>query len=157
VVAFDDDAERREKAVQNSGVLKRGHDPVLESIVAQTAARYGAQIAGLSIITGRRQILLACFGANLTETPREASFCNIAIQRPGEPLIVPDAVADPRFADLPVVVGAPHVRFYAGVSILDGSGYPLGALCVADRVPRGGRFDTTDLLIRGREIERLLR
>jgi putative SOS response-associated peptidase YedK len=35
--------------------------------------------------------------------------------------------------------------------------YPLGALCVADRAPRAGRFDTTDLLIRGREIERLLR
>jgi signal transduction histidine kinase len=49
--------------------------------------------------------------------------------------IVPDATCDPRFADNPLVIGAPHIRFYAGAP-LDVDGHHIGTLCVADRQPR---------------------
>ncbi|HAV35887.1 MAG TPA: excisionase, partial [Massilia sp.] len=74
-------------------------------------------------------------GLALPETPREQSFCSHAIL--GEqPMLVFDAQQDLRFAGNPLVTGAPHIRFYAGVPLLDAQGYRLGTLCVLDREPR---------------------
>jgi len=157
MISVERHEQLREEAVVQSGVLRRARDPELASIVAFTAAKYRMPFGGLSIISGRRQVLIASFGTDIVETPREASFCQFTIQRPGEPLIVPDAMADPRFAALPTVTGVPAVRFYAGVSVLDRNGYALGALCIADHTPHPAAFDPTDLMIRAHEVERILR
>lgn len=49
---------------------------------------------------------------------------------------VPDATADNRFADNPMVTGGPGIRFFAGASIRRSDGRPVGTLCVLDRQPR---------------------
>jgi len=157
MISVEQQERLREDAVIRSGALRQARDPELASIVAFTAAKYRMPFGGLSIITGRRQVLIASFGTDIVETPREASFCQFTIQRPGEPLIVPDAAEDPRFAKLPPVTGLPAVRFYAGVSVLDRNGYALGALCIADQQPHRDTFDPTDLMIRAHEVERILR
>ena len=46
--------------------------------------------------------------------------------------IVPDATLDPRFANSPLVTGAPGIRFYAGVPLTMPSGHAIGSLCVID-------------------------
>lgn len=147
----------RDLAIDRSGLLRRVRDPELASIVGFTAAEYKTGMACLSIITSRKQILLGAVGTDIGETLLEDSFCAVAIQRPDEPLIVPDATRDPRFSGYRTVTGQPHVRFYAGVSILDRNGFALGALCIADRTARHDGFDPTMLLIRAREVERLVR
>ena len=153
----DGDRAVRDLAIDRSGVLDRVRDPELATIVSFTAAEYKTPMAGLSIVTGRRQILLGAVGTDICETSLEDSFCAVAVQRPDEPLIVPDARCDPRFAGFRTVTGQPFVRFYAGVPVVDRNGLALGALCIADRTPRNEAFDPTMLLIRAREIERLLR
>lgn len=51
-------------------------------------------------------------------------------------MVSEDLSADPRFADNPAVVDAPHFRFYAGCPIVDPDGFTLGSLCVIDTEPR---------------------
>jgi GAF domain-containing protein len=137
-------------------MLRRRHDPALQCVVAFAAARFRTFYAALSIITGQREIRVCSVGTEVDEIPRDQAFCAVTIQRPGEALIVPDALRDPRFAGFPSVTGSPFIRFYAGYPIVDRCGYALGALCVADRVPRSEPLDPTDLMIRAREVERLL-
>ena len=43
-------------------------------------------------------------------------------------LEIPDARADPRFADSPLVTGPPHIRFYAGAPLTTEDGHNIGVL-----------------------------
>src|SRR5207248_2950113 len=71
------------------------------------------------------------------EMPRAGWFCTQALLTGGSAMVVPNAATDPRFHDKPFVVGAPHLRFFAGVWLTAPNGLPIGTLCVLDRVPRG--------------------
>src|SRR5918993_1553262 len=69
------------------------------------------------------------------ETPRDESFCAHIVAQPAT-MIVPDALLDPRFAEKPGVVGAPHLRFYAGHPLVLAGGHCVGTFCIADVSPR---------------------
>jgi GAF domain-containing protein len=53
-----------------------------------------------------------------------------------EPLVVPDALLDDRFAENPMVTGLPRIRFYAGYPLRAADGACLGTVCVIDIRPR---------------------
>ena len=74
-------------------------------------------------------------GVDITEGARDISFCGHAIMK-NELFVVDDASSDARFADNPMVAGAPHIRFYAGAPLSSPSGHHIGTLCVIDTVPR---------------------
>lgn len=152
---FPPDEELRQRAVDASGVTGRSANLQFQRIVEHAASIASTPIAAISIVDRSRQWLAAKIGVDVQETPRSESFCAFAILRPGEPLIVSDAMRDPRFAKNPAVTGAPYVRFYAGIPLVDQAGFALGALCVADDKPRR-LFDTYDLTHLAREAERLI-
>ncbi len=102
------------------------------TLLASTICR--TPIAALSLVDENRQWFKSSVGLTVTETSREVSFCSYAILSE-EPLIVPDAERDARFADNDLVTGDFRLRFYAGVPITV-EGLPLGSLCVMDREPR---------------------
>lgn len=117
--------------------LDAGGFRTLDDITAFAAHLCDAPIALVSIVEEERQRFLARTGLDATETPRDVSFCALAML--GDAIfIVPDATQDTRFADNPLVTGAPHIRFYAGAPLTGADGTPLGALCVIDTTPRTG-------------------
>lgn len=92
-------------------------------------------IAVIGLLTSTRLWFKSRAGLDLCQVDRDAAFCSHAILQ-AAPLLVEDATQDARFRDNPLVTGAPHVRFYAGVALRDAAGHCLGTLCVADREPR---------------------
>jgi GAF domain-containing protein len=148
--------EQRQRAVERSGVLKRRRDPKLQKVVDEAAEMFDTPMAAITIMDHERQFLAARTGIEAEETPRAVSFCAHAILRPGEPLVVPDARRDQRFSGNPLVMFAPHIRFYAGVPLVDRQGYPLGALCIIDSKPREEPPNMFELSLLAREAERLI-
>ena len=125
----------RLEALHGCGVLDTPPEAEYDGLARLAAAICGTPIALVSLVDRGRLWLKARAGVESTETPRDGSFCDYAIATPG-PFVVPDAAADERFRDNPLVVGELGVRFYAGVPVTDSEGFALGALCVLDRVPR---------------------
>lgn len=115
-----------------------------DKIVQFAAREFDVPTAVISLSDERRQWFKASVGMNACEATRATSFCGHAIMQ-AEILVVEDALADPRFADNPLVTCAAPVRFYAGAPLLLPSGLALGTLCLIDQVPR--RFDAVELAI----------
>ena len=103
-------------------------------------------IAVITLVDAERQWFKAKVGTEVCETGRDVSFCAHAILH-DDIMVVPDAAADARFVDNPLVTGEPHIRFYAGAPLTLASGLRLGTLCLIDRAPR--TLDALDLGILG--------
>jgi GAF domain-containing protein len=118
-----------------AALLDTPPEEAFDRLVRLAAQATDCPIALISILDTQRQWFKARVGIDLMETPRDWSFCSHALAAGGE-LVVGDAAHDPRFAANPLVTGAPHVRYYAGVAVIDAQGRRLGTLCVLDREPR---------------------
>jgi len=129
----DDDA--RVAALRRLDVLDTAAEAPFEKIVTLVRTVLAVPIATVTLVDRDRQWFKAQRGMGRQETPRAISFCTHTIQQ-REPLIVTDALADPRFAASPLVTGSPHVRSYAGIPLRTPEGYNVGSLCAMDTVVR---------------------
>jgi len=99
------------------------------------AALFDVPIALIALMERDREWFKSSRGLEISEVPRDDSFCSHAILS-REPLIVSDALLDDRFADNPYVTGYPGIRFYAGHPLILGNGFCVGTLCILDTRPR---------------------
>ncbi|HEY6941787.1 PAS domain S-box protein [Dokdonella sp.] len=130
------DEVRRLARLRALDALDTEAEPLFDALAQAAALVVGAPIALVSLVDERRQWFKANVGLEGTgETPRDVAFCAHAILG-DELFVVPDAHADPRFADNPLVTADPNIRFYAGAPIRMSDGLRMGALCVMDRTPR---------------------
>jgi PAS domain S-box-containing protein len=117
------------------GILDTPAEERFDRITRIASRLFDVPIVLVSLVDANRQWFKSCLGLEVRATPRTASFCAHAILD-RNPLVIPDATADERFADNPLVLEDPHIRFYAGRPLAGPDGRLLGTLCVIDRRPR---------------------
>lgn len=139
-----DDEPARLQALQSTGLLDSAPDPAFDELVSWACDHFQVPIALVSLLDADRQWFKARRGLATPETPRDHAFCRFTIQQ-SLPMVVEDAAADPRFRDNPLVLGSPHIRFYAGAPIINRNGLALGSVCVIDTVPRS--FGMVDRMV----------
>ena len=110
-------------------------DAKADALVRKAVRDFNVPQAAIALVGRSTVYFLASEGAPFRSLPRDISFCSYAIHS-RQTLIVPNAALDPRFAENPVVIGEPYVRFYAGAPLVDRDGLCLGTFCIVDTEPR---------------------
>ncbi len=123
----------RQAALDDYAILDTLGETAYDDITKLAAAICGTPIAMITFIDHERQWAKSVFGTIERMLPRTTAFCSHAIQTPDVVTLVPDATADPRFADNPLVTRFPNVRFYAGAPLVTPGGKALGTICVVDQ------------------------
>jgi diguanylate cyclase (GGDEF)-like protein len=137
--------EQRLAALRRYDILDTPPEESFDRITRLVQSILETPMAVLSLIDRDRQWSKSRQGAAAAQAARSISFCNHAI-RGTVPLVVPDALADPRFAASPLVLGEPHIRFYAGMPLRTHDGHNLGALCAMDTRPRSPDAEQIEML-----------
>lgn len=151
--ALPDNETERLASLHALQLLDSPQEERFDRIVSLTKTVLNAPIAYIALIDSDRQWFKSKEGMceAMTQTPRDVSFCGHAILQ-DTPLIVEDALKDPRFFDNPMVTGDPHVRFYAGHPLKSEAGHNVATLCVVDSKPRSFSEDEMEKFHRLAEL-----
>lgn len=131
---FDEAA--RLNALHTYNILDTPQERDFDDLVKLAARICDTPVSLVSLVDRDRQWFKGRYGLNLTETPRNVSFCQYAIRQPSQILEVRDATVDPRFSQSELVRQGPEFRYYAGAPLVCPEGHALGTLCVLDTKPR---------------------
>jgi CheY-like chemotaxis protein len=138
------DEEQRLATLHRLGILDTPEEQRFDRLTRLAAGILRAPVALVSLVDRDRQWFKSAHGVEVRQTPRESSFCAHAVAA-RELLVVPDVLADNRFADNPQVSGSTRVRFYAGCPLFVGQSC-IGTLCVLDVRPRQLSLEQVGLL-----------
>jgi signal transduction histidine kinase len=130
-----DDEPARLAALHEAQVLDTGPEQDFDDIALLASEICGTPMGVVSLVDADRQWFKAKIGLDTQETHRDVAFCAHAVQG-HEILEVPDATADSRFSDNPLVIGSDNIRFYAGAPVVLDGAHAVGTVCVIDTVPR---------------------
>lgn len=125
----------RQASLDRLGIVDTASEERFDRITRLAAAVLGVPVSLVTFIDEQRQWFKSAEGVDMRETTRDAALCAHTILGDGM-LVVPDATADDRFADNPLVTGPAHLRFYAGYPLRAPDGHRVGSLCVIDRRAR---------------------
>ena len=139
------DEAQRLAALHATRLLHTAPEDAFDRITRMATRLLKVPIALVSLVDKDIQWFKSRCGFKPTQSARDISFCGHAILD-HDPLVVPDALLDPRFHDNPLVTGDEHIRFYAGVPLYSIDRQPIGTLCVLDRKPRTLGADELDIL-----------
>lgn len=112
------------------GLIGLGKMPELD-VFAEIACRITeCPTSIIAIMEKDSQRIQSCIGIDLDMVDRKNTVCQYTLMG-SNPLMIEDTFEDPRTSSNPLIQ-AGHIRFYAGVPLLDDRGYALGTLCVVD-------------------------
>lgn len=130
------DEDKRMEAVHQMAILDTKPEERFDVITREAVGKLKVPISTVSILDSNREWFKSCVGVDQKEGNRAVSFCGHALLATNL-FIVEDTLKDPRFADNPMVINPPFIRFYAGIAIFDHkTRQPIGVFCVKDIKPR---------------------
>ena len=121
------DNDIRLQAVERFKTLDLDTDIEFQELVNMASETCNMPIALLTLIDRDTQWIKAKKNTEVTEIPREHTFCTYTILE-DTILVIPDASKDARFVNYPTVANDPHVRFYAGAPLITADGQRIGSL-----------------------------
>lgn len=117
-------------------ILSRPEDDDLADIVELVAKICEAEASGITILKDDEYHVPVTFGITPFVSPASDTFCQHTMGD-DDVVVVEDARADPRFADIGWVDGTiTKARFYASAPLYAPSGEMVGRLCVIDPAVR---------------------
>ncbi|OYX04716.1 MAG: hypothetical protein B7Z05_07910, partial [Thiotrichales bacterium 32-46-8] len=125
----------RLQALYQLNVLDTNPEACYDRLTRLTKHLFDVPIVVISLIDRDRQWFKSKQGLDVCETGRDVSFCGHTILSQ-DIFEITDALLDARFADNPLVVGDPKIRFYAGAPLITQTGFAVGTLCIIDTKPR---------------------
>ncbi len=132
---WNDDEKVRLATLKAFNILDTKPEHSFDKITKLAANLFGVPVALVTFVDDHRQWFKAAIGTTVTEVPRDVAFCTHTVMS-GQPLVVLDAHADPRFKNNPMVVGAPGIRFNVSVPLVAPNGTIPGTICIVDTVAR---------------------
>jgi PAS domain S-box-containing protein len=150
VHTFDED--QRLDALRYFNLPQPPPQDALNDLARLAALFCEAPIAAISFVDEGWHRFETRIGCPSGELPCDISFFARTRLQPGV-FVVSDAAQDERFATDPLVVGDPHVRFFAGVPLFSAGSPAIGTLCVMGVVPRQLTPSQTEaLLVLSRQV-----
>jgi PAS domain S-box-containing protein len=126
--------EERLAALHNFQIIDSLPEEQYDRLTKLAAIICGTPIAYISFIDKDTQWFKSKIGVKAEQLPREASICQYTIL--GQELLeIEDALQDERVKDNPLVIGKPHLRFYAGHPLMEND-IVYGSLCVMGDKPK---------------------
>lgn len=125
----------RLNSVDGYDILDTPPEPQFDRIASLICRLFSLPMGVVSIIDAHRQWYKAASGMPVREAYAPYTICRHSLVD-GKPLIVPDAREDVRFANSPLVLAQPHIRFCASVPLRAHDGQWIGTVCGLDIKPR---------------------
>lgn len=143
MIAVGEDA--RLAAVDSYHLLDAPRPAVLDELTRLAGAVFDAPMSTVTLVGRDREWFAGKTGMPGEGGPLATSFAGRVVAE-SRPLVVADTHAEPSFAGWDTVQGAPNIRFYAGVPLVDEDGHTLGSVCVLDDKPRQTEEKQLELL-----------
>ena len=135
------DENERLEAVYRSSLLDTKPEPRFDALTKEAVEKLKVPMSMVSILDKDREWFKSCVGWDKSEGERAVSFCGHALLAKNM-FVVNDTLKDERFADNPMVIGDPFIRFYAGMALYDyETNQPIGVFCIKDTQPRDFGLD----------------
>ncbi len=116
-------------------ILDTPKEPTYDQLTRQLAQVLDVPMAMVNLLDEERDWFKSVVGLQQTQSAVATSFCEVFLHTDSSYLVVNDTQLDPRFADHPLVLDGPRIRFYAAVRLIV-QGQTVGTLCAYDVRPR---------------------
>ena len=114
-----------------------GLETPLDHLTALLCGQFNVPFGLVSFVHGDLAVFRSEVGLGESALPRDVSVSNILVgMGPGAHLVIEDARLHPVLKDHPMVAGKPFLRFFAGATVSNAKGEPVGAVGVMDSKPR---------------------
>ncbi len=127
-----------------AGAMAEAPDRPIDRLCRIAARLLGTPMAAVTLVGDDHVLMLAACGLPPLTIDRPGFFCGETVGTDAA-LVVPDALADPRFRTTRLVTGPPRLRFYAGIPLHDATGRPIGTLSCMDPAPHPAGVAPADL------------